>query len=157
MNKLMLLAVAVGLTLGGCATQRPDDRRSGDWRYDNDRRWDRDDDDDDRWSRRDNDRWDRDERLERRLDYYADALRLTNRQQRQLRDIHERYERRGLTREERNSREAYRRLQQQKRREMLSVLTPAQRDRLYQLERERRDQRYGDRRPGDRRNNDRRN
>ncbi|WP_128545119.1 hypothetical protein [Larkinella soli] len=140
MKKALFAIVTAALLIGGCTSQRPttSDRydRRDDYEYGRNDRYDRDRDRDDYEMRETG--------LERRLQRWENELDLSNRQKRQIRDIQERYEQRGLTREERNDRYAYRKIQQQKRQELLSVLTPAQRDRLSQLEQ--RNRGYNDRR-----------
>ncbi|WP_146624440.1 hypothetical protein [Larkinella arboricola] len=129
MKKIMILVAATGLMIGGCTTQKA---TTSD-RYD--RR-------DNRYGRYDNPNV-REIPLENKLERWQNELKLTNRQKRQIRDIQERYERRGLTRTERSDRREFRELQRQKRRDLLSVLTSRQRDRLQELERSRG---YNDRR-----------
>ncbi|GAB3257775.1 hypothetical protein GCM10027347_20540 [Larkinella harenae] len=118
MKKILILVAALGLTIGGCTTQRTTeryDRRDPYGRYDNPNV--------------------RDIPLEYKLERWQGELNLSNRQKRQIRDIQDRYERRGITRAERNNRREYRQLQQQKRRDLLSVLNNRQRNKLNQLER----------------------
>ncbi|GAB3336602.1 hypothetical protein GCM10027299_46810 [Larkinella ripae] len=123
MKKITIWVAALGLFIGGCTTQRTTT---------NDR-WDRRDD---RYGQYDNPNV-REIPLENKLERWQDELNLSNRQKRQIRDIQDRYERWGLTRAERNNRREYRDLLQQKRKDLLPVLTSRQRDRLNQLERNR--------------------
>ena len=142
MKNGMLMIVLAATLLGGCATNRPTtsggyggpydnssggryDRR-GDGPYDNRRGG---------YGRNENDR------MEERIERYAGELNLSRRQVRDIQQIQERYERRGLTPAERNNPDAYRRLEQQKRREMMAVLTPAQQNRLRDIMQ--RDRGYG--------------
>lgn len=132
MKNGMVMIVLAATLLGGCTTNRPAtsgryggsyddsyggqyDRRPGNDRYD-DRRGG--------YGRNENDR------MEERLERYASELNLSRRQVRDIQQIQDRYERRELSPAERNDASAYRRLEQQKRREMLAVLTPAQQRRL---------------------------
>ncbi|GAA4469869.1 hypothetical protein GCM10023189_57550 [Nibrella saemangeumensis] len=143
------MLVAIATLAVGCNSQRPyTGARTGstdryDERYDN-RRND---------GRRDDGLTMRDTRLERQLRRYENELNLTNRQKRELDNIVQKYERRGLNRDEQTYREAYRRLQQQKRQELLSVLTSRQRDTLRRLEERNRDYRDRDYRDRDYRRN----
>lgn len=141
MKNIGIVLIALATIAVGCNSQRPyTGARTGsstdryDERYDNRRTADRDM---------------RETRLERQLQRYENELNLTSRQKRELSNIAEKYERRGLNRDERTYREAYRRLQQQKRQEMLSVLTSRQRDTLRRLEERNHDYRDRDYRDRD--------
>ncbi|MRS62007.1 hypothetical protein [Larkinella terrae] len=129
MKKALIMIAAVGLLIGGCTSQRTTTTRND--------RYDRYDRRDSRYGRYDNPDV-REIPLENKLARWENELRLTNRQKREIRNIQDRYERRGLTRDERNDRRDYRELQQQKRQDLMSVLTPSQRERLFQLEQQNR-------------------
>lgn len=151
MKKILTLIFALGLLLGSFATsssfaqsrdrrgndRRVDDRRSND-RRSNDRRSDDADarihggfqNDDPAVNSKLNNR-----RLEKNMDKYADQLQLSKRQQKQLRKIDRRYARmeRKLNRRDDTKRRDRKRLSEEKRIEMISVLTPDQQQTLEAL------------------------
>ena len=113
----IIFALAASLFVGACTSQRPttsgryDGPYGGRYEGRNDRRSDND-------------------RFEERIQQYANELNLSRRQMRDLKQIQDRYNRRGLTADERNNPSAYQRLQQQKRRDLMAVLTPSQQNQL---------------------------
>lgn len=143
MKNGMLMVVLAATLLGGCTANRPatsgryggsyDDSYGG--RYDRRPHNDRNDDRRGGRGRNENDR------MEERIERYANELNLSRGQVRDIQKIQDRYERRGLSPAERNDPSAYRRLEQQKRREMLAVLTPAQQSQLRDIRQ--RDRGYG--------------
>lgn len=150
-NGLLMIVLAATL-LGGCATNRPAtgsryDGPHGNGPYGNNpnggRPYDR------RYDNRNgnNGRYEND-RMEDRIAQYANELNLSRRQVRDIQQIQDRYDRRGPAGG--NNPDSYRRLEEQKRREMLAVLTPAQQSRLQDIvQRDRGDGRRGDGRRGD--------
>lgn len=150
-NGLLMIVLAATL-LGGCATNRPTagsryDGPYGNGPYGNNpnggRPYNRPYD-----NRGGNNGGYANDRMEDRIAQYANELNLSRRQVRDIQQIQERYERRGPV--DRNNPDSYRRLEQQKRREMLAVLTPAQQSRLRDIaQRDRGDDRRYD---GTRRN-----
>jgi hypothetical protein len=137
MKRILTLIFALGLLLGGLSTsdsfgqsRRTDSRRS-------------DVREDDR--RRDDDGFENDgpaansklnnRRLEKNMDKYADQLQLTKRQQKQLKKIDRRYARmeRKMKRRGDNKRSDRRRLAEEKRLEIIEVLTPDQQQTLEAL------------------------
>lgn len=134
MKNGMLILVLAATLLGGCATNHPTTRGGYGGPYDNSPGG-RYDDRRGSYGRYNNDR------MEERIERYANELNLSRRQVRDIQQIQDRYERRGLTPAERNNPDAYRRLDQQKRREMMAVLTPAQQRQLRDIMQ--RDRGYG--------------
>jgi len=69
-------------------------------------------------------------RLEKNLDRFADELNLSKRQQKQLKKIDRRYARmdRKLSRNDEAKRRDHKRLAEEKRQEIIEVLTPAQQE-----------------------------
>ena len=127
MKRILTLLFALGLLLGGLATsdsfaqsRRSDGRRS-DEAYQND---------DPAANSKLNNR-----RLEKNMDKYADQLQLSKRQQKQLKKIDRRYARteRKMKRRGDNKRSDRKRLAEEKRIEMISVLTPDQQQTLEAL------------------------
>ena len=124
MKRILTLLFALGLLLGGLATSnsfaqsRRSDGRYGDDAYQND---------DPAANSKLNNR-----RLEKNMDKYADQLQLSKRQQKQLKKIDRRYARteRKMKRRGDNKRSDRKRLAEEKRIEMISVLTPDQQQTL---------------------------
>lgn len=131
MKKILMLFFALGLLLGGFATSdsfgqshRSDGRRSDgrrDEAYQND--------DTVAKSKLNN------RRLEKNMDKYADQLQLSKRQQKQLKKIDRRYARmeRKMKRRGDNKRSDRKRLAEEKRLEVIEVLTPDQQQTLEAL------------------------
>lgn len=127
MKRILTLLFALGLLLGGLSTSNSfgQSRRSDD--------------------RRDDDRFESDEsatnsklnnrRLEKNMDKYADQLQLTKRQQKQLKKIDRRYARmeRKMKRRGDNRRSDRKRLAEEKRIEIIEILTPEQQQTLEAL------------------------
>ncbi|MET7255028.1 hypothetical protein [Dyadobacter fermentans] len=141
MKRILTLFFAFSLLLGSLVTSnsfaqsRPGDDRRGDDRRGNDRRSDvrrSDDFQDDEavTNSKLNNR-----RLEKNMDKYADQLQLTKRQQKQLKKIDRRYARmeRKMKRRGDNKRSDRRRLAEEKRIEIIEVLTPEQQQTLEAL------------------------
>lgn len=133
MKRILTLIFALGLFLSSLATSSSfaQSRRGGD-RHGND-------------VRRSDDTFQNDEavtnsklnnrRLEKNMDKYADQLQLTKRQQKQLRKIDRRYARmeRKMKRRGDNKRSDRKRLAEEKRIEIIEVLTPDQQQTLEAL------------------------
>ncbi|SEI82618.1 hypothetical protein SAMN05216327_104117 [Dyadobacter sp. SG02] len=134
MKRILTLIFALGLLLGGLATSdsfaqsRRTDRRS-DVRND-DRRSDDFQNDDAVTNSKLNNR-----RLEKNMDKYADQLQLTKRQHKQLKKIDRRYARmeRKMKRRGDNKRSDRKRLAEEKRIEIIEILTPDQQHTLEAL------------------------
>ena len=145
MKRILTVLFALGLLLGGLSTsdsfgqsRKKDSYQSNDRSIDrrgNDRRGD---------DRRDDDSYQNDDasnsklnnrRLEKNMDKYADQLQLTKRQQKQLKKIDRRYARmeRKMKRRGDNKRSDRRRLAEEKRIEIIEVLTPDQQQTLEAL------------------------
>jgi len=140
MKKILTLLFALGLLFTALAPsdsfaqRRGSDRRGSD-RRDDDRRGDvRHDDDgflnDDPANSKLNNR-----RLEKNMDKYADQLQLTKRQEKQLKKIDRRYARmeRKMKRRGYDKRSDRRRLAEEKRIEIIEILTPEQQQTLEAL------------------------
>ncbi|OJV21246.1 MAG: hypothetical protein BGO21_10250 [Dyadobacter sp. 50-39] len=137
MKKILTLLFALGLLLGGLSTSdsfgqsRKRDRYQSNDRTSDRRGYDRRDDDiyqnDDASNSKLNNR-----RLEKNMDKYADQLQLTKRQQKQLKKIDRRYARmeRKMKRRGDNKRSDRRRLAEEKRIEIIEILTPDQQQTL---------------------------
>ncbi|WP_128545865.1 hypothetical protein [Larkinella soli] len=134
MKKTIIALVTLALlTTGGVMAQRPYDRDrnpQGDPRYDNPRYDDRRYDDSRYGNPRQNERYD-DYQEDLRIDRLDAIVGLTRRQERDLKRIEDRYDYRELNAMRSRSPYAYQRTLRQKRDEMMSVLTPFQRDRLF--------------------------
>jgi Spy/CpxP family protein refolding chaperone len=133
MNKIIAAALTLlALTTGSSFAQRgnpyPNDR---DYQYDDSRYRGRNDD-----PRRDRDQFQDELKIER-LD---DLVKLSRRQERELHRIEDRYDQ--VMNTSRMTPDGFRQLRFRKRQDMLAVLTPAQRDRLFDAQ----EQRYGNRR-----------
>ncbi|MGG7662335.1 hypothetical protein [Dyadobacter sp. BHUBP1] len=132
MKRILTLIFALGLLLGGFAnstsfaqSRRSDDRRS-DVRHDDESFQS---DEPTTHSKLNN------RRLEKNMDKYADQLQLTKRQQKQLKKIDRRYARmeRKMKRRGDNKRNDRKRLAEEKRIEIIEVLTPGQQQTLEAL------------------------
>lgn len=121
MKKIPMLFFALGLMLGGCATSN---QTSQDYR-----------DDDFRSEEQATNSKLNNRRLEKNMDKYADQLNLSKRQQKQLKKIDRRYARmeRKMRRRDDSSRRDRKRLAEEKRTEMIAVLTPEQQQTLESL------------------------
>jgi Spy/CpxP family protein refolding chaperone len=127
MKRILTLLFTLGLLLGGLATSnsfaqsRRGDGHRGDDAYQNE---------DPAANSKLNNR-----RLEKNMDKYADQLQLSKRQQKQLKKIDRRYARteRKMKRRGDNKRSDRKRLAEEKRIEMISVLTPDQQQTLEAL------------------------
>ncbi|MCF0072212.1 hypothetical protein LZD49_17155 [Dyadobacter sp. CY261] len=121
MKKVLMLFLALGLLLGGCATsnQSASDDRNDDFRHE-----------EPVTNSKLNNR-----RLEKNMDKYADELHLSKRQQKQLKKIDRRYGRmeRKMKRRDDSKRRDRKRLAEEKRLEMIAVLTPDQQQTLEAL------------------------
>lgn len=137
MKRILTLFFALGLLLGSFTTSIS----FGQSRRGNDRNsYERRDD-----SRRDDDAFQNDDaaansklnnrRLEKNMDKYADQLQLTKRQQKQLKKIDRRYARmeRKMKRRGDNKRSDRKRLAEEKRIEIIEILTPDQQQTLEAL------------------------
>lgn len=131
MKRILTLLFALGLLLGSFAnstsfaqSRRNDDRRSDDRSNDDGFR------NDDATNSKLNNR-----RLEKNMDKYADQLQLTKRQQKQLKKIDRRYARmeRKMKRRGDNKRSDRKRLAEEKRIEIIEILTPDQQQTLEAL------------------------
>ena len=136
MKRILTLIFAFSLLLGSLVTsnsfaqsRRADDRRGNDRRSDVRRNDDFQDDEAVTNSKLNN------RRLEKNMDKYADQLQLTKRQQKQLKKIDRRYARmeRKMKRRGDNKRSDRRRLAEEKRIEIIEVLTPEQQQALEAL------------------------
>ena len=141
MKGILTLIFALGLLLGSLVTsnsfaqssrggnRRGDDRRSDDRRTDVRRSDDFENDEAVTNSKLNN------RRLEKNMDKYADQLQLTKRQQKQLKKIDRRYARmeRKMKRRGDNKRSDRRRLAEEKRIEIIEILTPDQQQTLEAL------------------------
>lgn len=136
MKRILTLIFAFSLLLGSLVTsdsfaqsRRADDRRGNDRRSDVRRSDDFQDDEAVTNSKLNN------RRLEKNMDKYADQLQLTKRQQKQLKKIDRRYARmeRKMKRRGDNKRSDRRRLAEEKRIEIIEVLTPEQQQTLEAL------------------------
>lgn len=138
MKRILTLIFALGLLLGSFVTSSSfAQNRRGDGRREDGKRWSE--------VRRDDDAFQNDEtvtnsklnnrRLEKNMDKYADQLQLTKRQQKQLKKIDRRYGRmeRKMKRRGDNKRSDRRRLAEEKRLEIIEVLTPDQQQTLEAL------------------------
>lgn len=121
MKKILMLFFALGLLLGGCATSNQSDRAYKDDDFRNEEPV---------VNSKLNNR-----RLEKNMDRYAGQLNLSKRQQKQLKKIDRRYARmeRRMKRRDDNSRRDRKRLAEEKRLEMIAVLTPDQQQTLEAL------------------------
>ena len=136
MKRILTLIFAFSLLLGSLVTfnsfaqSRPGDDRRGDDRRSDVRRNDDFQDDEAVTNSKLNNR-----RLEKNMDKYADQLQLTKRQQKQLKKIDRRYARmeRKMKRRGDNKRSDRRRLAEEKRIEIIEVLTPEQQQTLETL------------------------
>lgn len=134
MKRILTLFFALGLLLTAVgASDSFAQRRNGSDRQIDRRGTDRDDDgfrNDDATNSKLNNR-----RLEKNMDKYADQLQLTKRQQKQLKKIDRRYARmeRKMKRRGDNKRSDRRRLAEEKRIEIIEILTPEQQQTLEAL------------------------
>lgn len=131
MKKILTLIFAIGLLLGNLAISDSfAQSRRGDGRSIDGRRDDAYQNDDPAANSKLNNR-----RLEKNMDKYADQLQLTKRQQKQLRKIDRRYARmeRKMDRRDDTKRRDRKRLAEEKRIEMISILTPDQQQTLEAL------------------------
>jgi|GEM_PF-2069879 len=131
MKRILTLIFAFGLLLGSLVTSNSfaQNSRGGDRRTDVRRSDDFQDDEAVTNSKLNN------RRLEKNMDKYADQLQLTKRQQKQLKKIDRRYARmeRKMKRRGDNKRSDRRRLAEEKRIEIIEILTPEQQQTLEAL------------------------